>query len=203
MDNNIEETEFWRNLEIRMQHYSEEELTDVLKRRKHYEPEAVRIAVAEALKRGLINSGKDLDSDRFAETPSRFTLFPCSERPEIMRKVIRSLSRALLVAGVIPVIFGVLKFQLHKYAEGGAMVMSGLIWIAAAWMVYRRQERIYWTPLLVIAILAALYAIRILLLIKGLRTMDYVIPGVLFGVVFYTIFYLRAVLNKWYAGNQF
>ena len=190
------DTEFWDRLKVKMTEYGDEEIMDILRKINLYEPPARKMAIEEAIRRKLIHSEQDLFSPDFAPPKLKFTLFPSSEKRETVLRIIRSLSRALLIAGVIPVIFGILKFQVAKYGEGGALVLTGLIWISSAWMVYTRQDRRYWLPLLVIALLSAAYVARILILLKGLRTMDYVVPGILFLVVFYSLLYLRFLLRK-------
>ena len=196
-NNNDNDPDFWNRLAERMQEYSDEEILAILTKLKLYEPEAQKIAVDEAIRRKLIHSEQDLFSPGFRPAPSRFTLFPHPEKKESILKIIRSLSRALLIAGVIPVVFGILKFQVAKYAEGSALVLTGLVWITFMWMVDARQDRRFWSPLLVILLLSALYAGRILVLLKGLRTMDYVIPDTLFLLIFYALFYLRKLLDSW------
>jgi hypothetical protein len=119
-----------------------------------------------------------------------------------MLKIVRSISRAILVAGVIPIIFRVLKFQVLKYAEGSSFVF-GWVNLDNLRMDYLHPAgpEILLTPLLVIAVLSALYVARILFLLKGLRTMDYIIPSILFAVIFYILFYLRALMRKLTTGN--
>jgi len=191
-----EDNDFWERLARQMSEYSDEEIISVLQKLKLYEPQAQKLAVDEAIRRGIIHSEQDLFSEKFRTKPSRFTLFPCPEKKEIIFRIIKSISRALLVAGVIPMIFGFLKFQVFKYAEGSAMALVGLIWMTAAWMLFSRQDRRFWPLLLVIAVMSLMYVARVLILLKGLRVMDYVIPSILFLVIFYSIFYLRKLLLK-------
>ena len=196
MNENNENKEFWDRLALRMKEYSDEEIYSILQKHKLYEPPARKLAIEEAIRRGLIRSEQDLFSENFSTHSSGFTIFPSPDKPETVLKIVRSISRTILVAGVIPVIFGVLKFQVLKYVEGSSLVLVGLIWMTSAWMIFTRQDRKFLSPLLVIFLLSALYVARILFLLKGLQAMDYVIPSILFVVVFYILFYLRALLRK-------
>jgi hypothetical protein len=196
MINGNNDQDFWERLAIKMSEYSDEEIISILRKHKLYEPKAQEIAIAEAIRRGIIHSEQDLFSENFRTEPSRFTLFPHPEKKETMLKIVRSMSRALLLAGVIPIVFGVLKFQVFKYAEGSALVFAGLIWITSAWLIFSRQEKKFLTPMLVIAILSAVYVARILFLLKGLKVMDYVVPSILFVVILYSLVYLRSLLRK-------
>jgi hypothetical protein len=195
INNKDEDPDFWNRLADKMREYSDEEILSILRKIKLYEPEAQKIATEEAVRRKLIHSEQDLFSPNFRPEPSLFTIFPHPEKKESILKIIRSMSRALLIAGVIPIVFGFLKFQVAKYAEGSSLILTGLVWMTFMWVIYSRQDRRFWSPLLVILILSALYAGRILVLLKGLRTMDYVIPAILFALVFYSLFYLRKLLK--------
>ena len=188
--------EFWDGLREKMTHYTDHEIMDILRKRKSYEPEAVRIATNEAIRRNLIHSEQDLFSDKFAEQPTSWTLFPCPENKETRDKIIRSMSRMLMLVGVIPVIYGVLKFQNGKYPEGVAILVAGLLWVFSSFMIFSRKDRRFWAPILVVGLLALVYVSRMFLLVKGLRVMDYVVPGILFLVVFYVLFFLRALLKR-------
>lgn len=190
------DSDFWERLAVKMSEYSDEEIILILRKRRLYEPQAQKIAITEAIRRGIIHSEQDLFSDNFKPRPAGFTLFPYPEKKEVILKIVKSMSRALLLAGIIPIIFGILKFQVFKYAEGSAMVLVGLIWITSAWMIFSRQEKKFLTPMLVLAALSGVYVARILFLLKGLRVMDYVIPSILFLVILYSLFYLRSLLRK-------
>lgn len=188
--------EFWNGLREKMTHYTDHEITDILRKRKSYEPEAVRIATDEAIRRNLIHSEQDLFSDKYSDQPTSWTLFPCPENKETRDKIIRSMSRVLMLVGVIPAIYGVLKFQTGKYPEGVAIFVAGLLWVFAAFMIFSRKDRRFWAPILVVGFLGLVYVSRMFLLVKGLRVMDYVVPGILFLVVFYVLFFLRAMLIR-------
>jgi hypothetical protein len=188
--------DFWDRLTMKMKEYSDDEIISILEKLRLYEPQAQKIAIEEAIHRGIINSEQDLFSNRVTTEPPNFTLFPSPDKPETILKIARSISRALLVAGAIPVIFGVLRFQVYKFAEGSALMVAGLIWISSAWLLFSKQERRLWSPMVIIALFSAIYVSRILFLLKGLRTMDYIIPAILFAVIFYCLFYLRSLLVK-------
>lgn len=193
---NKDEDEFWKRLEQQMKEYSDEEIILVLNKLKLYEPTAQKLALSEAIRRGIIHSEQDIWFEKFRTEPSRFSLFPCPEKKQTILKIVRSISRALLVAGVIPLIFGFLKFQIFKYAEGSAMILTGLIWMTSAWIIFTKQDRRFWPLLFVIASMSFFYVARLLVLLKGLRVMDYVVPAIFFLLVLYSLFYLRKLLLK-------
>lgn len=190
------EGDFWENLAVKMQNYSDEEVLEVLRKLNHYEPQAAKLAIAEGIKRGLINSEQDLLSEEFRAKSLHFTLFPMPDKKTAILKIIRSISRSILLVGLIPLIFGIMKLRTGNVAVNVGIILTGVLWFFSAWSIFERQDRRFWMPLIVIAFLATLYAIRIMTGLKGLRTMDYVVAAILFSIIFYCLFYLRQLLRR-------
>jgi hypothetical protein len=188
--------DFRNHLQIHMKGLTDNELKDVLKKRKQYQTEAAGLAVQEALRRGIIQSEDDLASPAFAEPGTRFTLFPFPEEKDANIKLFRSLTRSLMIVGLIPVVFGVMKFTLAKYVEGTSLISIGVLWIAFAWFAMEKREVKFLYPVLALACLSMIYAGRILMVIKSLRWSDFLIPLVLYLAIFYLIFYARSILRK-------
>jgi hypothetical protein len=172
------------------------ELVDALKKRKLYQPEAAALLVRMAILRGIIRTEEDLDSPEFTDSGSGFTLFPCSENEVSRDKLFRSLIRSLMVAGVIPIAFGIFKFTLQKYVEGAGMISLGIIWMAAAWFIMEKREMKLLYPMLALVLLSLMYVIRILMLFDTLRWSDIMVTSVLYLALFYLIFYTRSILNR-------
>ena len=55
--------------------YNNDELINVLKKRKQYQKEAAEVAIQEAIKRGLIYSEQDLFADEFQDKVNTFSIF--------------------------------------------------------------------------------------------------------------------------------
>lgn len=196
MEEEKDDNQLWQQLKERMQGYPDEELITILKKRKHYRPEAAKLATEEAIRRGLIHSEQDLFSPKFETPPLKFSFFPYIDNETTRVRVIKSLSRSLMITGIIPIIWGIMKFPLQKYLEGASLLSLGLIWTGMAWLVMTRRERRFLSPLFVIALLSAIYAVRILLAFQQLRPMDILVPAVVYGIVFYALFYIRSLLKK-------
>lgn len=174
---------------------SRDELVTVLKKRKHYQKEAADEAVREALRRGIIRSEEELESPEFEDPESRFTLFPCPENSDGRNRLFRSLLRGLMLAGLIPVIYGVSKFVIPKYAEGAGLISLGVIWIGMAWFIMERQEKRLILPMFLLIFMSMAYAVRLLFFFEYLKVIDLLVPIVLFVLIFYFLFYVRSLLR--------
>lgn len=176
-----------------MRKMPEDELITALKKRRLYQPEAAAAAIREALRRGVIRKEEDLETEKFSEPEKRFTLFPFPEKLSAQIRLFRSLCRGLLVSGVIPGYYGVLKFTLGKYVEGAALVSFGAIWVILLFLLMTKFERRLVFPLIFIAVFALIYATRLLFQFRSLSWFDILVPIVLFGVILYSLLYVRAV----------
>lgn len=183
-------------MEERILGLSREELLEALKNRKEYKPEAAEIIVRESFRRGLIGSEDDLNSPQFNAAPRRFTIFPCPESEHSRGKIVKSLMRSAMIAGVIPVYYGLLKFSIPKIAEGGILVSVGAIWILMALVIMLKEERKLVFPMFFLLILSSLYAGRIMLAYQHLRWTDIFIPGILFLYLVYCLTYTFVLLKK-------
>jgi len=188
--------DFRSHLMESMKAMTNDELVTVLKRRKQYQPDAEVMAVNEALRRGLIQSEADLDTPAFSEPRPGFTLFPCPEEKEAADKLFKSLMRSLMIVGLIPVVFGVMKFMFPKHLEGTALISLGILWLAFAWFAMEKRLIRLLYPILVLTLLSMIYAARMLLVIKYLKWSDILIPVVLYMAIFYLIFYARSILRR-------
>lgn len=185
-----------QHLETVIHEMADAGLKNILKKRDQYQEYASRLAVNEAIARGIIRSDEDLNLPEYRIIVPKYTLFPVPESEEIRSRLIRSLSRSLMIAGAIPAFYGILKFTWEKYAEGAGLVSLGIIWIAMAWFIMEKYEkRLVW-PMILLALVSLVYIIRIMLLFNSLKWTDYVIPAVLYLFLFYTLFYIRVILNK-------
>ena len=77
--------------------YSDEQLIAILKLRDHYQPEAAKLAVNEALKRGIINSEQDLLAEEYRCEPIKFSLFPEIKKKINRVKIRKSIARSLVL----------------------------------------------------------------------------------------------------------
>jgi len=174
---------------------SRDELITVLKKRKHYQPEAVEEAVKEALRRGIIKTEEEVESPEFDEPPGKFSLFPSPGSAEGRMRLFRSLLRGLMIPGLIPVINGVIKFQIPEYVEGVGFISLGVIWIALIWFVMERKENRIILPLFLLLLMAMGYTVRLLRWYQYLTLIDWLVPVGLFLLMIYFLLYVRFLLR--------
>jgi hypothetical protein len=172
------------------------ELITVLKKRKGYQPEAAELAIQEAIRRGIIHSEQDLVSPEFDLPATKFTLFPNPDSEFVRDKIVRSLMRSLMIVAIIPVYFGVMKYEVSKYVEGTGLISLGVIWVAIAWFIMTKSERRLILPMVLLAVMSMIYAGRILFAYQYLRWTDIFFPVVLYFFIFYALFYARSLLRN-------
>ncbi len=174
---------------------SDSDLKIALKKRALYQPEAVDLLILEAKSRGIIHNDEDLQSPEFNAPATGFTLFPCPDSAYMRDKIVRSLMRSVMIAAIIPVYFGITKFEVNKYIEGSALISLGVIWVAMAWFVMERRVRKLIVPMGALALLSILYAGRIMMAYQHLSWTDIFIPVVLYLFTFYALYYTWSLLK--------
>jgi len=174
-----------------MQQHSDEELINVLKQRKHYQYEAARQAVKEAIRRGLISTEAELQENRFSETPDKFSLFPKIESQNVRNKVWRSITRSMIIVGLLPLIWAAV--NRYNISDTGlvAMVIYGLVWIIIAFRLMQTQNLKMAYGLLILLIPAVVYYVRLMWFKSSFELIQIVVPLVLIGFIFYGVGFLR------------
>ncbi len=170
---------------------SDDEITEVLKKRKHYQAEAAEAAINEAIGRGLIHSEQDLFAEKYRVEPLKFSLFPNIENKVSRLKLRRSMTRSLLFLGAIIIIWGAWEIYRHRFAEGIGFVLAGTIWNLISFSFFKSVKHYRINLLLVIQGVAAVYAAIKLGSYKGLVFMDVFIVVFLFGFILYGLIYMK------------
>lgn len=163
--------------------YSDDKILEILHKRKHYQPEAADLAVQEAIKRGLIHSEQDLFAPEFQEKPLTFSIFPRIEDETTARKIRRSIARMLMLVGLIPIIYGIVKLSENLTPQNGAMVLLGVLWIYLSVEIFRKMNKNFVIILFFLLSASALYMTGIFMTSKNLIFMD-----IFAAAMFYLIF---------------
>jgi hypothetical protein len=171
--------------------YNDQEILSILKKRKYYQPEAVKMAKEEAFKRNLINSEEDLLGDEYSVPPLKFGLFPKIESKKNKAKIRKSIARAVLIAGVLPTVWGFLTLNNGNNLEGGILVASGLLWIFLSAKLIQKVNDSYLKALFVFSALSFLYVGKVLLQGADIVFMDVFIIAVLYGLLLYGLIFIR------------
>ena len=169
----------------------DKEILDILKKRKMYQPEAAKIAIQEAIKRGLINSEQDLFAEKFQYKHRGFSLFPVSEKENIRGKLRKSIARIILLSGAAPVIWGVIKIIEGQMQEGFLLIVLGAIWIYAAARQFKKVDLKQINILFLLLAAAVFYVVKIILVLKNPYYMDFLIPLFLVIAILYGLIFIR------------
>ncbi|MBN1820285.1 MAG: hypothetical protein JW833_06195 [Prolixibacteraceae bacterium] len=183
-------------LERNIAEYCDEEILNILKKRKHYNPNVARMAINEAINRKIIYSEDDLLSEDFKVEPLKFRIFPEIEKKEIKIKLIRSLTRGILLTGIIPTILGFLRLSENKMAEAFILLCLGGVWIVSAALLMKTYQSRFIYLIMGMGGLSVIYVVNILLQLKPFSFLDLLVAIILYGVIYYSLLYINSLLKK-------
>lgn len=178
------------DFKARYAEFSDDEISTILKKRKHYQTEAVKVAIAEAISRGLIHSEQDLFSEKFREEQLRFSVFPKIENEKARLKTRTSIARSLIIIGAIPTIWGGINFYQTQKFENIAILLLGAVWIFASFQLMKKPGRITINLLFLILVAAFVYCITLftsLVFISFFDVFFAIVTGllILYGLLYY------------------
>ena len=171
--------------------YNDEEILGILKKRKYYQRDAVELATEEALKRELIQSEQDLFDEEFRAEPLQFGIFPTIDDEKNKSKIRKSIARGILIAGVIPTIWGFLQFNSGQFLEGGILVLLGVVWIFLSASLIRQANMKMVYGLIVLIVFSVLYIFMVLSQRRTFIFMDFFIVAALYGFLIYGLLFIR------------
>ncbi|HKL31261.1 MAG TPA: hypothetical protein VJ919_01935 [Tangfeifania sp.] len=175
--------------------HTDEQILEILKKREHYQPEAVDVAVKEAISRKLIHSEQDLFSPEFSPEPLKRKLIPEIHREKNKNRIRKSLGRSLLIAGVLPLIFGFVRYNSGQLFEGIGILVFGLTWMFLSAQIIRKGSKSVIHLLLGIAFASLIYVGYLFADSKSVIFMDVFIIAVLYLLVFYGLFFVRKLVE--------
>lgn len=170
--------------------YSDEQIIEILKQRDHYQAEAAKLAIEEAIKRKIIYSEQDLFAEEYIVEELRFSLFPKIKKTENRFKIRKSIARSLVICGVMPVVYGLLKNNEGKAVEGSLILLLGLLWIFLSAQLIRVYQKIVVLGLFLLSLICFVYIIAKILAMRGFVFFDFFIPGILFLLIVYGLFFM-------------
>ncbi len=178
------------DFEERMQELEDEQLRKVLKKRNLYQEEAAKAAIREAIRREIIASEEDLHAPDFRHEPLKPRLFPLIENPRNKFRIRRSVSRGLLLAGLLPTIWGMVRLNAGVPVEGIVLIGFGLLWMALSASLIRRFSMTSVRLLFVLAVLSLIYIVRWMIVTPQILFMDLFIIIVLYALMAYGLFFV-------------
>jgi hypothetical protein len=179
------------SFEYRLKEVSDEEIVSILRYRDHYQPQAVKAAVREALKRGIIKSLDDLENDEFKSQPiPPKNLFPISSVETQNLSIFKSLCRICYIFGLILSIFAVFQIVDHHLTMGVIALTIGISLILVTFRL-EKEKKLFLSQLLLVFNFPAIgYAIYRLSSVGNPSTMDIIAASVIILVLLYTTLYI-------------
>ena len=170
---------------------SDEEIINILKKRKLYQKEAVGIAIQEAIRRGLIHSEQDLFAPEFETPKIEKSFFPQIENKTAQEKLVKSIARSLLIVGLIPAAWGIIKIIMGNYLEGIILTLGGILWFYFSMLVLKQYSKRLLQSLFLLLLMAVFYVIKLFLLLPSFVFMDVFIPVILISFIAYGLLFLH------------
>ncbi len=175
---------------------NDDELKLILRRRKYYQPEASAFAIEEAIRRGLINSENELSSEDFRQEDLGFRFFPPIQNPKIQTRVRRSIARSLVIAGIIPVVYGFMEMNRGAGMEGRIIAAFGFLWIFFAAQLNRMFHRIFIVILLLANFAGGGFVAWRLTDNSDVPIFDYFILGMVFVLICYGLLFVDRIHSR-------
>jgi hypothetical protein len=175
--------------------HSDEQILEILKKRDYYQSEAVKIALDEAIERKLIHSEQDLFSPEFSTGPLKRKLIPDINREKNRIKIRKSLGRSLLIAGVLPLIFGFVQYNNNQVNEGIVLLGFGLFWMYLFSQLMQNGSKKNVVILMACTFLSMFYVVYLFAKSKSVIFMDVFIVALIYLLIFYGLFFIRKLID--------
>lgn len=173
--------------------YSDERITEILRQRDHYLPEAAKLAIEEAIKRGIIFSEQDLFADEYKVEELQTSIFPKIKKPENQQKIRKSIARSLVLCGVMPVVLGMVQTNKGNPIEGGLILLFGLLWIYFSSQLIKAYHKLFVFSLISASALSLAYIYTKLILAGISAFFDFSLPAALFLLIIYGLLFLKRI----------
>jgi len=191
------------NFEYRLREVSNEEIISILRYREHFNPHAVKAAIKEAFKRGIISDIKDLDNEEFQpQELAPKSLFPISYLDKQNYIVFRSLCRIFYGMGLLPIIYGILQISKHFSFNAIGAILTGLIIIVIANRLEKTFKPFFANLLLALNLPAIGFAVYYLTSIGNPSTMDTFAVAIVILILLYTTFYVNKLSSHFNKKND-
>ena len=176
---------------------SDQEIINILKMRKHYQPRAVVAAMAEATKRGIIHSEEDLLGEEFRQTPlPKPSLFPIGNNEKQNIAILKSLCRIIYGISLIPLGLAYLNFNARHYMSASLFVLVFILIITITIRLNRTYRAFLGHILLAFNVPAMGYAIYYLAQKGAPTTMDSVVTVIVILTILYVTLSINFIASK-------
>lgn len=141
MDNSTENTDASSVFRNKYSDYSDDRIKEILKNHKDYQPPAVSAAVQIAIERELIHSEQDLMAPEFQSAiPHGVSVFPVITNSYYYKRIVSSIFRVLFILGIIPIVFGIMKYADGKINLSVFALILGSVWLLLTYLLLRTRR---------------------------------------------------------------
>ena len=141
MENSTENTDASSVFKEKYSAYSDDRIKEILKNHKDYRQPAVNAAVQIAIERQLIHSEQDLMAPEFQSViPQGVSVFPVITNSYYYKRIVSSIFRVLFILGIIPIIFGVMKYADGKINLSVFALIIGSVWLLLTYLLLRTRR---------------------------------------------------------------
>lgn len=176
--------------------YTDDKIVEILKQRDYYQPEAAKLAIEEAIKRGIIFSEQDLFAEAFKVEELGRPLFPKIRVAKTQNQIRKSIARSLVICGVLPIVFGLVQSNAGNTMEGSLVLFSGLVWIFFAARLIKQFHKIVVFALLTEAVVGFAYIVTKLVLSENYTPINFLFSTVLFLLIGYGLFFFKSISEE-------
>lgn len=174
---NRQRGDFNVDFKIIAQESSNEQIIYVLKKRNHYQSDAVEEFIKEAIKREIIFSEQDLFSEEYKVEELKFSWFPVLNSNKNKDKLRKSIGRSLVICGIVPMVLGIVEVNQDRLFEGVLMILFGLIWILLSSQLIRRYTFSNIISLGIMGLLGGCYGLYKIVQSSSIMFMDIFVLG--------------------------
>ncbi len=178
------------NFDKKMSSLTDDELLEVLRQRINYQEKAVDTAVREAIQRGIIQSQEEIErlfpkSQGGASGTRHFSFFAQLADKAQAESLFSSFTRPLIIVGLIPFLFALLRTAQLSKEKIIALILAGLIWSAMVFYLKRTYKKMM--PLILGVVFAIAYPLGIVLFGTVKAPLEWMFVIVVFLMVIYLL----------------
>ncbi|HNW51397.1 MAG TPA: hypothetical protein PKH79_09960 [Prolixibacteraceae bacterium] len=184
------------SFEYRLKEVSDEEIVNILRFREHYQPQAIKAAIREALHRGIIESVDDLEKEEFKQPSIRKSFFPVSYNENQNYTLFKSLCRICYLFGIIPSIYGGIQLANKQITHGIIAILIGISFMYLTYNLEKGKKIFHAQLMLIFNIPAIVYAIYWLKTSVDPAKTDYLIAIVCILILLYTTLFIYKLTTR-------
>lgn len=173
--------------------HPDEKLIEILKKRDYYRREAVKLAIEEAIKRGIIFSEQDLFAEEYKVKKLNLSILPEITKSENKQAIRKSIARSLVLVGIIPLVLGLSPLKTQPFTECAHLIIFALLWMYSSAQLVRSYQNIFVNTLFILTIGAFVYSVFQLVHKNTSGFMDYFILSAISSLIIYGLLFIKQV----------